>query len=306
MPPSPVPVDKYGFPLPRKLSDQRPLRPAPPRSAPAWLRLAAGILLVLIVAAIALGALWRGGAGRGVAQWRLEKARARYLQGDLAAAQRLADQAVTAAPNDPGVTLFRAQLRLEAGDLAGSLHDLNRALAAYPRFGHAYTIRSRVYQRLSRHAEAIRDATQALAMSRDDDPDPWNERAYVRAIAGMELEEGLDDVQRAIELYGAPNSAYLDTRGYLYHLLGRQQEALEDLNAAIQLAEREDPWRMAFERRPLERRRIDHERRRRDENLSVLYHHRGQVLAALGRADEAQADLARAEDLGYNPAAGVY
>jgi tetratricopeptide (TPR) repeat protein len=163
-----------------------------------------------------------------------------------------------------------------------------------------------VYQRLARHPEAIRDATQALTLSRGGDPDPWNERAYVRAIAGLELEEGLDDVQQAIDLYGAPNAAYLDTRGYLYHLLGRQEEALTDLNEAIALAEREDPWGAAHERRPREGRGGERDRRRHDENLSVLYHHRGLVLAALGRDEEAQADLTRAESLGYNPAGGVY
>ena len=42
------------------------------------------------------------------------------------------------------------------------------------------------------------------------------------------------------------------------------------------------------------------------EQLSVLYHHRGLVHKALGHEEQAQRDLAKGQELGYNPEAGVY
>src|SRR5262249_20077821 len=138
-----------------------------------------------------------------------------------------------------------------------------------------------------------------------DNPEPYNERAYVRAVAGVELKDALDDVQRAIELAGRPVAAYLDTRGYLYHLLNRQDEALQDLDQAITLAEAEGPWGL----QPRGFRRAgasELEMRRYRENLSVLYHHRGQVHQSLGKEELSTRDFERGKELGYNPAAGVF
>lgn len=306
MPPHSVPVDKDGFPLPRKLSSEpAPRAPRELRPAPAWAKAAAGMLLVGGIALLAALPAWRRGGGPGLARLRMHKADAQFQDGDVQGALRLLDKAHAAAPEDADVVLFRGWMRLQAGDLAGSLHDLNRVQQSHPRAREVYTRRSQVYQRLGRHAEAIADATEALALAHPSDPEPYNNRAYVRAIAGVELEGALDDVQRAIEFGPQPNAAYLDTRGYIYHLLNRQAEALEDLDQAIRLAEAEGPWGL----RPNRARHAgatELDLRLHHEQLSVLYHHRGLVHKALGHEEQAQRDLAKGQELGYNPEAGVY
>lgn len=310
MPPLSVPVDKHGFPIPRKLSDDTPPKaPRARRPLPSWVRAVAGMLLVGGIAVLAALPAWRRGGGAGLTQLRLQQAHLKFENGDLPGALRLADKAHQASPDDPGVALFRGLFRMENGDLAGSLHDLNRAAQLAPRgwrlYPRIYSIRSRVYQRLGRHREAIADATENLALAAELDPEPYNERAYVRAVAGVELEAALDDVQRAIDLEFRPNAAYLDTRGYIYHRLGKQQEALVDLDQALTLAEAEGPWGLmprGFRRADAN----DAELRRHEEQLSVLYHHRGLVHQALGHEELSQRDLERSKELGYDPDKGVF
>jgi tetratricopeptide (TPR) repeat protein len=306
MPPLSVPVDKHGFPIPRRLSDDTPPKaPRERRPLPSWVRVVAGMLLVGGVAVLAALPAWRRGGGAGLTQLRLEQAHQKFRNGDLPGALKLADKAHQAAPHDPLVAIYRGLFRMEAGNLAGSLHDLNRAQQLVPRERQIYSLRSRVYQRLGRHQEAIADATENLALAREHESEPYNERAYVRAVAGVELEDALDDVQRAIELEVQANAAYLDTRGYIYHRLGKQEEALADLDQAITLAEAEGPWGLT----PRELRRAgasNVELRRYEEQLSVLYYHRGLVHQALGHEELAQRDLNRGQDLGYDPAAGVF
>jgi hypothetical protein len=41
-------------------------------------------------------------------------------------------------------------------------------------------------------------------------------------------------------------------------------------------------------------------------NLAVIYHHRGLVYERIGKTRQAQADLERARQLGYDPEKGVW
>jgi tetratricopeptide (TPR) repeat protein len=207
------------------------------------------------------------------------------------------------------------------------LEDYNRLIELNERYTPAYSGRSVALQRLNRHREAIDDLTRAIELSPDNDPTPRNNRAYARAIAGIELDEGLADVEQALkrvqqdldDLNAVPNlpnhfrlrrfqirpqtmpqhekAMYLDTRGTLYLLKGRYAEALRDLDEAIQLAE--ESARMTFDPSPRSQRHTAQE-------LSVMYHHRGQIHQMLGHVQEAQADLGKGQELGYDPAHGVY
>ena len=66
--------------------------------------------------------------------------------------------------------------------------------------------------------------------------DGLNQLAYYRALAGIELDEALADVDRAIELEG-PNPLILDTKAWVLHELGRNLEALSFSNEAIKTLE---------------------------------------------------------------------
>jgi tetratricopeptide (TPR) repeat protein len=285
--------------------------------------LAAGAMLFL---AISLWPIVRGLSRLGMAQWWQNQAAAHAVEGDLKQAIADINQAIAMAPNDLQYYLARAELHLEAGDTAASLADYNHVIKANPDYAEAYLGRSRVTQRQGRHAEALPDLTKALELSTASDPDPWNNRAYGRALANTELAEGLADVERALKLlkqkqtdavasaapafvlasYRGAEAGFLDTRGYLHHLLGKQQPALDDLNRAFELHKEYHKAIIAEAQRvKASPAKVTYLQTHLDHTDAVILHHRGLVHRALGQEQEADADLKWADELGYNPAAGV-
>ncbi len=167
-------------------------------------------------------------------------------------------------------------------------------------------LRSRVLQRLERHDDAIRDVTQAMQLTRNADPGLLNARAYTRAIAGQELDEALSDVEEALELEHN-NADYLDTRGYVHYLRGDYELALTDLETALDLSKDSPvPDFLIAGGGPNRRRMLARIKLEYQHSLAVMYHHRGQVHEKLGHFEQAQLDLRRGDELGYNPAAGIY
>jgi tetratricopeptide (TPR) repeat protein len=158
--------------------------------------------------------------------------------------------------------------------------------------------------RLGRHREAIDDFSLQIKETPPSRADPWNNRAYARALANIDLEEALADVEKALAIE-PDNAAYLDTRGYLHHLLGNNEAALADLDRAVEEIAKER--RMRFEAGEQAKQEgvspelVEQMEREFEQNQSVIYHHRGLVHQALGNAEKAEADNKLAEDLGYDP-----
>jgi tetratricopeptide (TPR) repeat protein len=133
-----------------------------------------------------------------------------------------------------------------------------------------------------------------------------NARAYGRALAGVELDEALVDIEEALTAW-PDNADFLDTRGYIHFLRGDAEEALEDLDRALEIASQQRIIildRTARSGASLQQ--VERLKRQWNEKLSVLYHHRGEAREKLHQLDEAAADLNQAEKLGYNPADGVF
>lgn len=322
MPPSPPQLDEHGFPIPSTFEGQPPRR-GPSRAFQFVWRTA----LVLAFIAVVLGMVFQSTLAKGAKNWLAEQLVRRSLEkvllNDPSGALADLNRAASLSPDNPQVLQIRAQLKLTLHDVEGSLEDYNALVKLDRRYAPAYLGRSSALQRLNRHREAIDDLTQALKLSTSRDATPHNNRAYARAIAGVDLAEALDDVQQALTIVDEdlrenllPNrrfalnvpelkgqkAAYLDTRGYVYFLQSRYEEALADLDQAIQLAEEYHGVRLERTRsefQPYFKTQFDHE-------LSVMFHHRGQVYEKLGRKEEARADLDRATQLGYNPAEGVF
>ncbi|MBR9974288.1 MAG: tetratricopeptide repeat protein [Bacteroidetes bacterium] len=91
-----------------------------------------------------------------------------------------------------------------------------------------------------------------------------NNYAWTLAERGRDLERALSMSEQAVG-HAPTNSAYCDTRGWILHLLGRQDEALDWLRKALQLREASSG------------------------NPAVLHEHLGAVYVALGRPAEARA-----------------
>jgi tetratricopeptide (TPR) repeat protein len=306
----PAPIRKYdalGFPIPSTFEElsksaETPTRPAGPSRAKRRVM----VVLILIVALLAV-VPWAKTAGQAMlASWWAKQAQDKFEDRDYLGAVEDSTRALNIKGEDPissenaGLLYMRAQARLELNDIEGSLRDFDRlvqakfkdpALMPYVYYGRAWA-----NCRAGRHKLAIDDSTQAIQYTGRETPVLLNLRAYIRALGNVdqkELEAGLDDIQRALSMV-RPNAALIDTRGYLYHLLGRQEEALKDLNRAIAMT-------MVDQSRV----RSSIMEEKLNEDLAVMHHHRSLVYQAQGKTQEAEADMKLAKELGYDPEAGV-
>jgi tetratricopeptide (TPR) repeat protein len=268
---------------------------------------------------------------REVSKWYLAAAAEAALDGRTSDALRNADRALEWSPDAPFVLEHRARLRLRLGDLPGSLEDCNQLilLAAEDEIVDDNDIRPReartfVFQRLGRHDEAIEDWNFVVDYYR---PRPnesakaptdreryayvLNNRAYARALANKDIEQGLHDIQQSFEARGREDDpVLLDTQGYLYYLNGQYREAKEVMDAAVTFEViRNTEWRRQLVQQMALKadQRLDQEALRAlNEQLSVLYHHRGLVYQKLNQPEKARADLDQARRLGYDPGKGVW
>ncbi len=323
MPPPAPRLDEHGFPIPATF-DNEPARRRPSRTFQIVWR--SGLVLAFI--AVLVGLIFQSPIAEGAKQLLagrlLQRAQEKERLSDPQGALADVNRAAALVPDRPLVLELRAHLKLTLNDVEGSLEDYNALVKLDRRYAPAYLGRSTALQRLNRHQEAIDDLTQAIKLSPSRDAMPRNNRAYARALAGVDLHEALGDVQQAIAMVEenlaheslmphkssmavvavakSQKAAYLDTRGYIYFLQQRYDDALADLELAIQLTDefRRFLLRQApAEYHPFYQRQFDHE-------LSVMYHHRGQVYDKLGKLEESRADLDLAAKLGYNPAEGVF
>ena len=129
------------------------------------------------------------------------------------------------------------------GNLDASIDYLNRAIEWSPNNIQHYNVRAEMFQRLGRHEEAIRDHDRIVEISRPSNQVQLslalNGRAYARAIGQLELNDALEDIELAIASDSQVYAAFLDTRGYIYYLLGDMDAAEQDLKQATEIAVKE-------------------------------------------------------------------
>lgn len=318
MPPSSPQVDEHGFPIPPTFDDSQNGR----RKLGAPLRRFWLIGLMLVFMALLASAVLESGGWDKAKEWMadflVQRAQKKQVLDDLPGALEDLERAARWVPDDPPIYELRAEIKKQLKDLEGSLRDYNKLVELRPRYAQAYMHRSVVLQRLKRHREAIDDLTQAMKLSTAERATlPKNNRAYARAIAGVELEEAFKDIEEAIaedadrhdtrDHLDHPNAAYLDTRGYLHLLLGRPEQALADFDLAIKITEQErEALLVKFEQFNASKKIRDFYGKPVIENLAVMYHHRGQAHEKLGHTSEAESDLKKGDSLGYNPDEGVF
>lgn len=307
-------LDKHGFPIPPDFDEAGVEDPGrrPALYGP-WLR---SMLKLAIIAGLLL-ALWfhfdlSEKVSDVVGQYHAQKAITLARGGDYQAALGEIDTALAWTPNSVAFLYRRAQIRLLMHDYAGALPDVETALSIKPNDEQVQSIRMELLHRLHRHRDAIAAASEMLERRLGGRASTLNTRAYERALdetsTAEELEGALADVDES--LAGSPDDAsFLDTRGYVLFRLGRHKEALADLDKAITSVERQ---RDDFERAGRGRKGVDQaffraqQQEMFDQNLAVMYHHRGEVRQKLGEAAEGAKDIEIGKRLGFDPAAGVY
>ncbi|QDU93755.1 hypothetical protein [Lignipirellula cremea] len=154
--------------------------------------------------------------------------------------------------------------------------------------------------------------------------DRLNGLAYARAIANLNLPQGMAEIKQALAILNSldtlrsgdvlgesvPGSrgAILDTRGFLLYRLGEFDLALADLEASV--AEVEfylaslGSWQQFFEihkANTADMRYLRLRYRQHQESPAVMFYHRGLIYEALEQPDRAKADFDRVRELGFTP-----
>lgn len=165
---------------------------------------------------------------------------------------------------------------LSRGDIDRALAQCDRLIEIDPKEGH--TAKADIFIRLERYQDSIEEFSHILAID-PNDASSYNNRAYHRALARIDLAEAEKDVQKALEI-GGNEPSYIDTRGYLHYLNGRYDLALDDFNRIIDHAN-------------------ELQGMRRREFGEILFH-RGLVHRKLGKPRLADNDFAFARRLGFD------
>lgn len=241
-----------------------------------------------------------------IVEWSWERSLEFEADDDLATALVEIDRAIAwHGTEDQQLLCRRAWLRLHAGDAAGAVDDARRAEAAAPLRTAPLRILGLAEVVRGNYTEALATARRVVGSRRD--PVSLNHIAYLRALAGTELPEALVDIDEAIGLEGPAVSAdILDTRGFVLHLLGRDDEALEQMEEALarQLAERQR-MRLAAGRGGVSVIEARLRLREIEQGLAVMHQHRGLILSRMGNHDLAEKDFATARIKGFDPSRGV-
>ncbi|MBL8826682.1 MAG: tetratricopeptide repeat protein [Planctomycetaceae bacterium] len=312
MPAPEHPTDPHGFRVPQRFDDSAAVPPAPDRFRR---QLQAMVSVVLTIAAGLL--LFRSelaDTGReAMANYYLNRARPHILQQDYNAALVEVDRAIEW--HDKGINLYqmRSQLHGKLKQFDAAVADLTAAMEKLPTDDKSQRRellieRSVMYQRQRKQTEALADLDQAYNIRSAKNSTLLNNRAYARAVFNVEIEGALKDIKQAIEWADrAPNASFIDTRGYVYFRLKRYDEALKDIEQAIELTEAErveDIARMEALKSPTYVR--EQVLKSYDESLAVMYHHRGEIHEQLGNKTQAEADMKKAKEMGYDREAGVF
>jgi tetratricopeptide (TPR) repeat protein len=213
--------------------------------------------------------------------------------------------------------LFRLKQAL-AEDPTTTADQLRGAVAIDPAFVELCDRAINVLWRKEEFIEHIKVLELKREVRNSLNADDLNSLAYSRSLVGLDLDQALVDINKAIE--SAPdNWAYRDTRAWVLFQMGKPLEALKDIQFAIRELERAgavNTWfgnlEPASDADPEAQPKLPEEylqglaevdgafaepatrtRAQTSEWLwgtGALYYHRARILEALGRVEEAEKD----------------
>lgn len=323
----------------------------PPRF---WKTRRVRVMAVLVVAAVVAGIFIRGRFPWAMASWNYSSAAKHLMQGSLDEALADCDRALEWMPKTPKFYELRADIHLQQGQLQAARRDCDKLLKLNPDYPQGYHQRSRIFLLLAEENEgesrkkfyekAIGDSETAKHWLGDKDAsgptllsdiiavaNGFNHLAYTRAVAEKELDQALEDVQRAISMLDRDEkkedgededgededdekkddedsvrptdsiyARFLDTRGFVYFRLQQYDMAINDLTEAIQTFSRvkKDALKRIGDQ-DLDRK--NNAEKQMNATLGLMHRHLGRVYEKRGDAKEAKANQDKAEELGYDP-----
>lgn len=135
--------------------------------------------------------------------------------------------------DDRNWRLFKAQVCMYGHDYAGAIREYDIVESEYGTNANVCYFRSYCHNELGNNGKAIEDVTRAMELYGEEDYYLLSMRADYLSDAGM-YEEAIGDISRAMEI--SPVSAYpYYRRGWCYELMGDDEKAMRDYNAGIDL-----------------------------------------------------------------------
>ena len=204
---------------------------------------------------------------------------------------------------------FLANQKLEEGNKLAYAKDYYDAIKLYrealkikPNWDWAYNNRGCAYDNLGQNERAIQDYDKAIELN-PNGAKAYNNRGLAYAKLGQ-YERAIQDFDKAIELNPNLYQAYYN-RGNAYYDLGQYERAIQDFNKAIEL---NPNFADAYYNRGNAYRNLkQYTLAIKDFNKAlsllehpIIYNNRGLCYKALGDEKKAQADFAKAKELGYN------
>lgn len=198
----------------------------------------------------------------------LDRGNVRYAAGEVEGALADYETAMRLSPPLPEAYYNRAELRIEQGELEGALADLDHVLELDPGYLDAYINRAGLRVAAGLNEEARADVTAGLAID-PDNAHLWSVLGQLEAADGRHAEAAAA-FEKALAADPGLSAAWAN-RGIWRYESGDAEGAVADLTRAIELAS--------------------------DGERAALHYNRATALRALGREEEARADLRQAHDL---------
>ncbi len=125
----------------------------------------------------------------------------------------------------------RGDARQSTGDETGALADFEAAKRVWPQYGDPYNEEALT---LMEHGDARAALVQYDGMVRaaPGQPESWDGRCWARALGGFELDQALEDCNRALEILWTDDVAYED-RAIVWLKLRAWNRAIADADVAI-------------------------------------------------------------------------
>lgn len=146
------------------------------------------------------------------------------------------DQALKLKPDDIEALTARARMRLAKGETIAAIADLDAVSKAAPKEADIRLALAELYEHAEQFDPALAQIELWVAAHADDGQmfRALNDRCWVRALLGRDLDQALNDCNRA--LGDAPKTAaVLDSRGLVHLRLGQFNDAVADYDAALAL-----------------------------------------------------------------------
>ncbi len=158
------------------------------------------------------------------------------LQGKIDEATREYEQALRGAlvvdPQNIRIHKSLGQIYLQQRKLSDAQKTYEFIVAIVPSDPEVHFYLGNIYEEQGKRPEAIEEFKLALKLN-PEYPDALNSLGYLYAEESINLEEAEQLIKKALE-YEPNSGAYIDSLGWVYFKQGRYQEAIQELEKAVQ------------------------------------------------------------------------